>query len=674
VPDDAGVCAVLFKGLTFFLAREVPREPLLFMIRSFGGVAGWEGEGSPVAEIDESINYQIVDRPTQGHKYLSRSYVQPQWLFDSLNHRVLMPAALYAPGMVPPPHLSPFVDNEAEGYTPEFAHTIKQLQEAARAARRAAAGKAHEHALLEGGDAAADADGGARRKLQQTRVTQDLLAVYTTSAASAVSGAGNMENEIRRQVGLANKAYSDSGINLEVRIVAIRQVTGWSEAGKSQNTALTEMQRGVIPNIINWKNELGADLVAMWANIPGACGIGYVLGQNGFSSAFGFSIVSGQCLRDAYTLSHELGHNQGCDHNAGVDRLGWRAYSYGWRRCTNNLFKTVMSYPCVSSTGGSIFTPEAGLFSTPSRSVNVNGAIYAVGDSATGHCALTLSESATSIANFNPTKITSQTGSEIRSRQNTNLCIDAASYNNGAVVYLFGCHGGGNQKWEQLPDGTVRVPGTNKCLDVSGGSPSNGAKTVVWDCVGGMNQRWFYDGLGRLHPYHAPDKCLDIPSGQATSGNQLQIWDCQDVNWHKWNMAPVRFPMFSPNNQNIRSRLNNMCLDVFANNFNNGGSVVMWPCNTQNNQRWVLDARGQLRSTANTIKCLDASANSNGATVYIFDCHTGPNQRWFMDGMGRLRPYSDINKCLDIRGGNAAQQTPVQLWDCVDVPQQKWYL
>jgi hypothetical protein len=54
--------------------------------------------------------------------------VQPQWLFDSINHRVLLPAELYAPGSAPPPHLSPFVDNEAEGYTPEFALKIKQLQ------------------------------------------------------------------------------------------------------------------------------------------------------------------------------------------------------------------------------------------------------------------------------------------------------------------------------------------------------------------------------------------------------------------------------------------------------------------------------------------------------------------------------------------------------------------
>lgn len=54
--------------------------------------------------------------------------MQPQWLFDSANHRVLLPADLYAPGHPPPPHLSPFVDNEAEGYAPEYAAKVKQLQ------------------------------------------------------------------------------------------------------------------------------------------------------------------------------------------------------------------------------------------------------------------------------------------------------------------------------------------------------------------------------------------------------------------------------------------------------------------------------------------------------------------------------------------------------------------
>lgn len=66
--------------------------------RSFGGVAAWEGEGSPYGENAEEITHQVVDRPTQGHRFLARQYVQPQWVFDSANARVLMPVDLYEPG------------------------------------------------------------------------------------------------------------------------------------------------------------------------------------------------------------------------------------------------------------------------------------------------------------------------------------------------------------------------------------------------------------------------------------------------------------------------------------------------------------------------------------------------------------------------------------------------
>lgn len=130
--DDTRECKKLFRNLKFFLSREVPRESLLFVIPAFGGVVSWEGEGAPFNEDDQSITHKIVDRPTLVRTSLSREYVQPQWVYDCVNARVILPTEDYMVGKIPPPHLSPFVDHESEGYVPEYAETIKRLQAAAR--------------------------------------------------------------------------------------------------------------------------------------------------------------------------------------------------------------------------------------------------------------------------------------------------------------------------------------------------------------------------------------------------------------------------------------------------------------------------------------------------------------------------------------------------------------
>ncbi|KAH6778707.1 pescadillo-like protein [Perilla frutescens var. hirtella] len=125
-------CKNLFKNLKFFLSREAPRESLLFIIPAFGGTVSWEGEGAPFEEFDQSITHQVVDRPSQGHKFLSREYIQPQWIYDCVNARIILPTEKYIVGCVPPPHLSPFVDNEAEGHVPEYAEAIERLKAAER--------------------------------------------------------------------------------------------------------------------------------------------------------------------------------------------------------------------------------------------------------------------------------------------------------------------------------------------------------------------------------------------------------------------------------------------------------------------------------------------------------------------------------------------------------------
>ena len=109
----------LFKDCRFFLGTEVPREILVLFIRSLGGDVSWassSGVASTYDERDESITHQIVDRPSQSHQFLSRCYIQPQWVFDCINRQKLIPVDDYLPGAILPPHLSPFLSTE--GYVP----------------------------------------------------------------------------------------------------------------------------------------------------------------------------------------------------------------------------------------------------------------------------------------------------------------------------------------------------------------------------------------------------------------------------------------------------------------------------------------------------------------------------------------------------------------------------
>ncbi|KAL4458050.1 hypothetical protein ABPG75_012915 [Micractinium tetrahymenae] len=196
--DDGAVCAALFKGLVFFLGREVPREQLLLVIRSFGGEAGWDGEGSPIQEGDERITHQVVDRPTQGHRFLSREYVQPQWVFDSANFRVLAKPSLYAPGKPLPPHLSPFVSSEEEGYVPEYGRQLAALQEAARAARRrraAAAAGGDVFVGEEGAGAAGGASGGALTAEEELEAAEACYAAELAKELKKTGGAAAGEEE-----------------------------------------------------------------------------------------------------------------------------------------------------------------------------------------------------------------------------------------------------------------------------------------------------------------------------------------------------------------------------------------------------------------------------------------------------------------------------------------------
>ncbi|KAL4796527.1 Pescadillo N-terminus-domain-containing protein [Aspergillus venezuelensis] len=157
--DQAGA---LFSPFTFYISREAPKAPLEFILRAFGCKRiGWDtvlGDGAFTHnEADPRITHQIVDRPalpesalpaipaaaeggdaTQkvrpGTRIPGRTYVQPQWIWDSINEGKLLRPDLYAPGETLPPHLSPWVKAKKGGYDPRASLAEQEMESEAEAA------------------------------------------------------------------------------------------------------------------------------------------------------------------------------------------------------------------------------------------------------------------------------------------------------------------------------------------------------------------------------------------------------------------------------------------------------------------------------------------------------------------------------------------------------------
>ena len=131
----------LFEGLIFFISRESVPDHMAFVVKCLGGSI------APSVE-SPGVTHYVVDRPTlpMGEKKLDTiEYIQPQYIFDCLNARVLLPVEAYGIGVRCPPHISPFTtsirNNENEfslkervehrdsflGDVPDRVHEVRRL-------------------------------------------------------------------------------------------------------------------------------------------------------------------------------------------------------------------------------------------------------------------------------------------------------------------------------------------------------------------------------------------------------------------------------------------------------------------------------------------------------------------------------------------------------------------
>jgi len=240
----------LFAAYSFFLSRETPRQPLEFILRAFGCKrVGWDavlGDGAFTNyERDPSITHQVVDRPLlpesslpevptvhgeelptagaarPGGRVPGRIYIQPQWVWDSINEGKLLRPDLYASGATLPPHLSPWVKPTKGAYDP-----MVPLAEQEREAE-AEEGEGIDEDLEDDEDEIVELstrDGESNKK--------DLSAVFNASDENGMDVAGTEDS--------SSQSESSNGIGKDDN----SDFSGFSHHSESESeSALTQHQR-----------------------------------------------------------------------------------------------------------------------------------------------------------------------------------------------------------------------------------------------------------------------------------------------------------------------------------------------------------------------------------------------------------------------------------------------
>lgn len=146
-----------------------------------------------------------------------------------------------------------------------------------------------------------------------------------------------------------------------------------------------------------------------------------------------------------------------------------------------------------------------------------------------------------------------------------------------------------------IPDGmyTILGEGSHRCLEVPNDSCRSEIGLQTFDCDStekSNNQKFnvMADGSGyyTITPVNS-DLCVEVPGTKDADGRiAVQQNECSPGKVsQKWAMSQYGV------NLEIRSAVNNQCLDIRAGSRGNYGTVYLHACNNGTNQRWRLSKR-----------------------------------------------------------------------------------
>lgn len=184
----------------------------------------------------------------------------------------------------------------------------------------------------------------------------DVMVVYTPAARDWAGGSAGIANVIAQAMERAQLANDNSQTLITKRLVHSAEVS-YTESGDSSMdlSRLRNPSDGHMDEVHTWRDQYGADLVALFTRVDDTGGIGYLLNDKNGLPSYGFSITRVQQASWTYTHVHEMGHNMGCHHhkqqNTQPGPTVWgnwteNTWSAGWRWVGNDdvRYCSIMTY------------------------------------------------------------------------------------------------------------------------------------------------------------------------------------------------------------------------------------------------------------------------------------------------------------------------------------------
>ena len=143
----------------------------------------------------------------------------------------------------------------------------------------------------------------------------DVMVVYTTAARLSQGSTAAMKSLVNLAVTETNNAYANSQVTQRLRLVYAGEVDYTEVDFPTDLARLQGTSDGFMDDVHRLRDLYAADLVSLWGNYAGGCGLSMLMFDEKLTPDPAFSVVDRNCATSNYSFAHEIGHNMGLQHD-----------------------------------------------------------------------------------------------------------------------------------------------------------------------------------------------------------------------------------------------------------------------------------------------------------------------------------------------------------------------